>query len=75
MHFQVAMLENCKKYIFGEKETRKNVPHIFFHVKFLGKGSNIIIGLFTQKSKVQCMYLTLKNLKIRRKKVQQWSES
>ena len=51
MHFQVVVLENCKKYIFGEKETRKNVPHIFFHVKFLGKGSNIIIGLFTQKAR------------------------
>ena len=37
--------------------------------------NNCVFGAFQETSKVQCMYLAFKNLKIINKKAQQWSES
>ena len=44
-------------------------------LKFLEEGNNSVIRLSQQTSKVQCMYLAFKNLKINRKRRHQSSES
>ena len=41
----------------------------------LRKGNNCIIGLCQETSKVQRMYLAIKNMKISTRKSQQWSKS
>ena len=75
MHFQVKMVENRFKNIFPDKQTTNNVPLMFLDVKVLTKGNNYIFRLSQQTRKVQCTYLTLKNIKIRSKKGHQWSET
>ena len=74
MHFQVKMPENGRKNIFREKETTNKVPLMFLDVKCLRKGKNCGFGVCQQTSKVQCIYLAFRNLKISSKKGQQWSE-
>ena len=41
---------------------------------FLKTGNNRAFGLSQETTKVQCMYFAFKNLEIRTKKGQQWSE-
>ena len=43
-------------------------------LKYLRKGNNCVLGASQQTNKVQCMYLALKDLKIRSKKGTKWSE-
>ena len=44
-------------------------------LRFLGKGNDIIIRMCEKPSKVQCIYLAFKNVKVRSKIGQQCYES
>ena len=59
MHFQVKMLDNARKNIFSDKQTKNNVPLMFLDVKVLPKGNNCNCGRFQETSKIKCMSLAL----------------
>ena len=56
MNFQVKKLENCRKYILWEMETRKQLLVMFLDVKVLAE-TVVILLLDSVKNKVGTVYV------------------
>ena len=69
------MQGNGRTKIPGEKQTTNKIPLTFLDDKCLQKGNNCIFRLRQETSKVHCMFLAFKILKISTKKSQGSSES
>ena len=70
MNFPVKMPENCKKNVFRDKKTKNKLPLMLLDVKVLTERQQLHYSTLPKTSKVQCMYLAFKNLKIESKKGQ-----
>ena len=72
--FELKWQKTAKRtYSEGSKEETRYRRYVWI-LRSSRKGNNCVFGFCQQTTKVQCMCLASKNLKISCKKCQQWSE-
>ena len=65
------MVENGRKNIFKDKQTRNKIPMMFYMLKCFRKDNNWVFRFCQKTSKVESSYLAFINVKISTKKSQQ----